>query len=350
MLTSFTVKKYRLFDTLTIESLSRLNLIAGKNNVGKTTLLEALWLYSGSTNPNLSIGVNTFRGIDTFRLTPAGPWENLFRNFDTQFEIVMSATGEHELRITLEDMPEVRIPVDNGQSIDTLGQQERSLPRIKYQTLLPDGEVITQHVRFENGNLVFESRNILLNAIFLSARVRFNPREMALRFTEIEQRLEEGYVLEGLQVIEPRIQDIRMSYTGETPIFQCRVDIPGLEKRRVLLNYMGSGIFRYFEMLLAIVVNRDGLLLIDEIENGVHHSVMTKVWKAIHKLAVEFNVQVFATTHSIECIKAAYEALKETPAGSYGLHRLEEKAGNIEVVSYSEDALAGAIEYEIEVR
>ena len=111
---------------------------------------------------------------------------------------------------------------------------------------------------------------------------------------------------------------------------------------------MGSGIFRFFEILVALVDTRAGILLIDEIENGIHHSVMAKVWQAIDTLAEELGVPVFATTHSRECIKSAYEALKDR--GSFKLHRLQEREGNIESITYSDDALVGAVEYDIEVR
>jgi AAA15 family ATPase/GTPase len=355
MLTSFTVKNYRLFKELTIEPLSRLNLIAGKNNVGKTTLLEALWLYGGSTNPNLSIGVNALRGIRVFPLTPAGIWDNLFRNFNTDIEIFMTAMRGHEkqhkLRILLEDVNMVRIPVTSESQGNGLEQQESPSPRIKFYTTLSNGEVITQDAKIEHGNLVFESpKQIMVNAIFLAARSGINPTELATRLSVIEQRLEENYILNGLQVIEPRIQDVRISSFGESYVLQCKVNIPGLENRRVPLNYMGSGLFRYCEMLLAIVENRDGIVLIDEIENGIHHSVMEKVWEAIYSLADKFNVQVFATTHNIECIRAAYSAFKDKPEGVFALHRLDDIEGNIEAVTYSEEALTGAIEYEIEVR
>jgi AAA15 family ATPase/GTPase len=174
------------------------------------------------------------------------------------------------------------------------------------------------------------------------------PKEIAERFRDIEQRLEEEYILRGLQVVEPRIQDLRASSYGETSIFQCKVNVPGLEYRRVPLNYLGSGVYRYFEILVILVHSRDGIVLIDEIENGIHHSVMAKVWDAIDLLAEELNVQVYATTHSSECIGAAYQALKDR--GSLRLHRLQEHDGTIEAVTYTEEALAGAVDYDIEVR
>ena len=93
------------------------------------------------------------------------------------------------------------------------------------------------------------------------------------------------------------------------------------------------------------------MVLADEIENGLHHSVMEKVWKAIGDTAREFNVQVFATTHSDECIKAAMEAYKAEQADdSFRFYRLERTKGNGRAVSYDQEALSGALDIGLEVR
>jgi AAA15 family ATPase/GTPase len=351
MLTSFTVKNFRLFDDLTVESLSRINLIAGKNNVGKTSLLEAMWIYSGATNATLSIGVSSHRGIAAFPSTAI--WDNLFRSFDTQFEISMSATQELQpgyiLRITLEESAEIRIPVGDEQKSNGGKTKEGYLARLDYRVVHPNGEISIQTARLDTDGIAFENTSrALIDTIFLPARSPVNPNEQADRYRAIEERLDEGYVIRGIQVIEPRIVDIRAAFAGQIPTYQCKVNMSGLENRRIPLNYLGSGVFRFFEILSALVVKPGGILLIDEIENGIHHSVMPKVWQAIDQLAEELDVQVFATTHSLECIQAAYEALKDR--GSLRLHRLQLDAGKIGVMSYSDEALAGAIEYEIEVR
>jgi len=355
MLTSFSVKNYRLFKDFTIGPLDRSNLFTGKNNTGKTTLLEALWLYGGSTNANLSIRVNNFRGIETFQVKTSGIWDNLFHNFDPHAEIVMSAQMDqvqaHELRISIESATEIRIPVSDEQGMSGGEAQRRLLPSITLQTYFPNGEVVTAQGKIENDNIVLERPvPAPLNGIFLAARNRGSSKEIARRFTQIEERLEESVIVQALQVVEPRILDVRQAPAGEGAQFHCKVNIPGFENRRIPLNYLGSGIFRYFEILVAIADNRDGIVLIDEVENGMHYSVLANVWRAIDDLAKEFKVQVFATTHSFECIKSAYEAFKDLPQNPVRLYRLEEKGEQVEAISYSDEALEGAMDFGIEVR
>ena len=64
MYRSFSIKNFRCFDELTVEGMGRINLIAGKNNVGKTALLEALWVHGGAPNPELAVRVEAFRGLE----------------------------------------------------------------------------------------------------------------------------------------------------------------------------------------------------------------------------------------------------------------------------------------------
>jgi AAA15 family ATPase/GTPase len=102
--------------------------------------------------------------------------------------------------------------------------------------------------------------------------------------------------------------------------------------------------------LLAIVNAPGGTVLIDEIENGLHHSVMLKVWQAIAETARRSETQIFATTHSWECIRAAHEAFTKSGTYDFRLHRLDRLDGKIKAITYDEEALAAAIKAELEVR
>ncbi len=114
--------------------------------------------------------------------------------------------------------------------------------------------------------------------------------------------------------------------------------------------YMGEGIGRLLSILLAIANARGGVALIDEIENGLHYSVQKQVWQAIAHAARQNDVQVFATTHSYECINAAYEAFASSEPYDFALHRLDRIDGEIKVVRYDRDMMKYALEMFHEVR
>jgi AAA15 family ATPase/GTPase len=93
-----------------------------------------------------------------------------------------------------------------------------------------------------------------------------------------------------------------------------------------------------------------GVALVDEIENGLHHSILSKVWQVIGDAARRFDTQIFAATHSFECIQAAHQAFEKSESYDFQLHRLERIAGKIQAVTYDQETLAAAVKSDLEVR
>src|SRR5262245_17729846 len=116
MFTSFTLKNFRCFRELQIEPLERVNLIAGKNNTGKTALLEGISLHLGPNNPALSLGLNAWRGIEQTNVDAEELWGWLFfgRHIDETIELLGSYLGmygeqQNRLQIRLEEPEEARL-------------------------------------------------------------------------------------------------------------------------------------------------------------------------------------------------------------------------------------------------
>lgn len=110
---------------------------------------------------------------------------------------------------------------------------------------------------------------------------------------------------------------------------------------------------RLLGILLALLNARDGFLLIDEIEIGLHYTVQVEMWKLILAMAHRLNVQVFATTHSRDCIEAFQHATSASTAAHGQLIRLQRRRSDpaqIEAVMYSATMLEAATREEIEVR
>ena len=107
---------------------------------------------------------------------------------------------------------------------------------------------------------------------------------------------------------------------------------------------------RLLSIVLAIATAPGGRVLIDEIENGLHHSVLVKVWEAIADAAVRADAQIFATTHSYECIQAAHKAFAEKRPADLRLFRLDRVDAEIRVAAYNETTLETSIDMSLEVR
>ncbi|MGQ9778739.1 MAG: AAA family ATPase [Bacillota bacterium] len=132
-------------------------------------------------------------------------------------------------------------------------------------------------------------------AFFLTARTRIPLQEDAERFGRLELVGRQEALLKALQVIEPRLCRLAVVVAGGVPIIHGDI---GLE-RLVPLPIMGEGMTRFASLVLAMANAPNGVVLIDEIENGLHHTILPQVWRAIGETARDFNTQVFATTHSL---------------------------------------------------
>jgi AAA15 family ATPase/GTPase len=120
----------------------------------------------------------------------------------------------------------------------------------------------------------------------------------------------------------------------------------------VPLSVMGDGVTRLTSLVLAVATFRNGIIVVDEIENGLHYSILADIWKAIATAAHTFNTQIFATTHSREMILAAHQAFSERETYNFRLHRLDrsKKTGQIKAVTYDKETLEAAIDSDFEVR
>ena len=166
----------------------------------------------------------------------------------------------------------------------------------------------------------------------------------AIALTDDEQE-----VVDALQIIDPNISAITM--VGNEPNGRTRRAVVRANNvsRPVPLRTYGDGVNRLFAMGLNLVNARGGLLLIDEFENGLHHTVQTDIWRMVFRLARQLDVQVFATTHSRDAVKAFQKAASESPEEGV-LLRLTRKGEEIVPTVANEEELAIATRHDIEVR
>jgi len=172
------------------------------------------------------------------------------------------------------------------------------------------------------------------------------PLEDAQRYSQLETVGRQDEVLESLKIVEPRLKRLAVLVSGGLPMINGDIGIG----RLIPLPLLGEGMVRLLEILLAISTTRDGVILIDEIENGLHYSVLKKVWKAIAQNARKSNTQIITTTHSRESIEAAHLAFSEDGVYDFRLHRLECINGIISTITYDKDLLSASVKAQLEVR
>ncbi len=358
MFRSFTVKNFRCFRELTLAPLERINLIAGKNNTGKTALLEAIHLHSYPRNCELPFTISARRGISSEKKFVEDNCGWLFHDKDgtSGFELrsqnekgggralrmwlVDSATAEAQFPELLEAMRHVpRVPWGGGYGwlIFKVNEEEKETVAIAYPQVAGSFAGIAS---VGSSATPWDGPSIFLPSAGRS------PEEDAKAFSDLESANRQDEILPSLRILEPRLQRLSLVLLAGQPVIHGHIGL----NRSVPVQFMGEGIRRLLSILLAIKTAAGGNVLIDEVENGLHHSVMIQVWQAIAEAAQAPVVQLFATTHSYECIQAAQQAFQDRETSGLRLFRLDRIQDTIRVAVYNQEILTFAIEMTHEVR
>ena len=347
MLEELLIRNYRIFKELKIDQLSRINLIAGSNNTGKTSMLEAMFLLAGAGNVQLLLNRNVVRTEPGSQALGDTVWKHFFSNLNVSKPIQIRGTR------SIIDQFDLEISAGGGQQTTELPKSftdeisVTKLPEIRSLRLQyrgPNGKQVKSSIFSEGTEIKIDQPTTepSFGAVILTSRSA-NSQEDAMRLAKLRQQKRDHLLLEALQVIEPRLQSIEENSSSGAPMIWGDIRLSEL----VPLAVMGEGMIHLARLVLGISAAPNGIVLIDEVENGIHHSVLPKVWRVIDTAAKQLNTQVFATTHSRECIRAAYESLGEN---EFRLHRLEATDEVNRCVTYDSETIAAALDFNLEVR
>lgn len=349
MYTSFRVQNFRLFKDVELTDLARINLIGGKNNVGKTSLLEALFIYSGGYIAELAMRIQSFRDVPVEQTFWSTLFYELNENLVVKFSAVEDDESERSLSLKLltersqiREVTELIKQDENGAG--TTIDPSRVL-ELKWQDA--DGSGENRLFQTPQGIQGQVPQPPAIRAAFLSNRKRFAKEEVELLGRLVKSK-KEDMVLTALRVIEPRLERITSVFVNDTSQIMVDIGLPEL----IPIGLLGDGIGRLLSILLRVTDETTTAVFIDEIENGLHYSVLPQVWKALCNIANESNVQVFATTHSREMIEAAQKSLTEYGEDAFRYYRLDRDLVTEEIVAtrYTDASLDAAIETKYEVR
>lgn len=347
MLTQLKIQNYRGFQDFTMDSLKAVNLIAGKNNTGKTSLLEAVFLLSGGGDPQLAINSNLLRGVEELKKLPVVLetfWRRFFFGLNMEEPVVIEGNHASHGRLTLEIGPErqstIQIPLDVAErSMATNQMNDHPLLVFRFN----DTE---SRIKINGGKVEINHTPITLPftaAILLSSDK--NNLDESRRLGELRQRKQGDVVLKALQIIEPKLKSIEENSSSGAPMIWGDIGLSEL----VPLAAMGEGMNRIARIVIIIASTpKDSVVLIDEIENGLHHSILPDVWRYIDQLAQKFDTQIIATTHSRECVRATQRASLNPERFRY--HRLEVGEEGNYPVTYDPEVLESAFEHNFEIR
>ena len=324
------IERFRGIRYASIDGFKQINLFFGKNNCGKSSLLESLFLASGLSNPLLPIHVNIMRGFGKVRLNDL---KLDFYNLDSSLpiHIMMKNEEKRDLKISLIEQNQNNISL-NASDANILSNVEEGKYGLKFDFMIDDKPFESQ-INFNSS----DSQNITRNV----PKYDFNASIQGLN--KILQNKDEHFIVDGLRIIEPRVKDF--IFTDNDVL----VDI-GL-KKRIPVNMMGDGARKMVSLLTAIYDCKDSALLIDEISNGFHYSVMCDLWKVLINAAIRNNTQLFVTTHDVDSIKGLRDAALENYRDIVATFKLlKTSSDELKAYHYSLESLDYSINQEIEVR
>ena len=361
-LDSLEIKNFRCFEHLVIEKLGRVNLIVGKNSVGKSCLLEALQIFASKADSKVlkSILVDRNEFVEEEQDAESeflGSMKNLFYKDENVIGKSRIHIGSSSKSIKFGIVYlSVETNQMNGDSHRVLkeGEEVEFIGKISVAIKIEDGEktviknlyipeVLERHLAMLRGK-----NTDAVNYKFIPTTGLSN-NYMADLWDSIALTPLEAETTQAMQKIDKEIE--KYSFHGDKPNRTPRVKRKS-EDNPVHLRRLGEGISRALGIALALTNAQGGLLLIDEFESGLHHGVQLELWRITFKLAKKLNIQVFATTHSWDCVEAFQEAAAEDQNEGAMLIRLQQKRSGegIEAVLYDEELLAKATRQQVEVR
>ena len=348
------IKNFRGIDHLKIDDFSRVNVFLGQNGSGKTSILETLLMLAGMSNPELPQAINAIRSRDSF-----GKFLDvryLFHNLVllTPPEISSEQTDETKRHLTLrmpfafDEQAQVTTPIGQIQRSDAMVQINQVEMDFEYTA----GLVSNRHkstLSFNQQGLpkarkIAEGYQEKLFASLIPASLSIANATSDL--AELVKRKMKSLVVDRLLHFDDRITSVEVLSDG---VFVGVEGIPEL----LPVSMHGDGMFRYLTIVAASANPLNNILLIDEIDNGLHYSAYKKLWEAIFALATSTNKQVFVTTHSKETLYKLNEMLEDNPdyQKELRLYTIENtlKKG-IQAYKYTYEGLSGACENDIEIR
>lgn len=380
MLNSLVIKNFRMLEDFTVSKLGRVNLIVGKNNSGKSTVLEALRIYAGNANRRLLEEIAVSHD-EKFRLSENQnerdiplPFEDLFtgRQFskddDTQIIIGESVISDQLLSIQPVFVVEREEIITDEKGISSQRRYREIIPKADIENF---GFAVTQalsvskakrlfFVRFDRSSYQSET-STAFPCSFIPTRF-ISMDELAGEWDKIVFTDNEIIITKALKIILPEFENLVFVESERYERYRSSNSFQRIAKvklsdtsRPVPLNSLGDGMLRVLQLVLKLFSAQGGFLLIDEFENGLHYSVQEKVWALLFEMAEKLDIQVFATTHSWDCIESFAAVAKNNETTEGVLFRMGRSArksnyGQIMATVFDKDELYNITQSDVEIR
>lgn len=356
MLKSISIRNFRIFKNVNVDECRRINILVGENGSGKTALLEALFLAAGAS-PELVLRTRAWRGVESDRVSGTmedihkALWADLFHKFQTRQQAVikLQGTSEENRHVTIKLTPpgHRRVEPPSRRRPGASPKVVTEPSGIEFKWTVQGRIVATVSPKVEDGQMRFPPvPESIVRAIFFPTNRIAPSAEIANRFSLLSRTFRDDEFIEYFHKLYADIYDLSVDVATGVPMLYAAVD--GLPEK-IPLSLASGGMNKLASILLAMSHQPKGLILIDEIENGFYYKRLPIIWKAIVEFARQYECQIFASTHSIECLESVSALAAENP-DEFCVMRTVQKAGEGKIRSFGGDKFADAVAENIEIR
>ncbi len=377
MIRSIEINGYRGFKSFRMTDLGRINLLVGRNNSGKTSILEGLQLLAAGSNPAALWRMLSRRGEQVLSDNTGGRQgqadfdiSHLFYGHELYADAVLSISTAndipgHSVRYIIEQ-PKAEEQTQlfaQFQQFASLGPQFAlrvsgepafnwpPIPVSKDGTFRP--EVLAQLSNIARQTTQDATQYVLTESLSIG--------ELFQLWNSIVLTPDEDRVVSALKILDKNIERIAVIGIGNVflggPFFSpfpsprggFAVKVSGSE-RRIPIGTFGDGTWRMLSLAVAVSRAKNNILLVDEIDTGLHYTVMADMWRLINEASKLFNVQVFATTHSYDCVHSLSDICNSfgNEDNAITIQRIEPTRHK--AIAFTEEQIRMAAERDVEVR
>ena len=353
MISKLVLKNFRCFHDISLDGIRPVTLFAGANSVGKSTLLEGLFLFYDRYTSSVFLKLNNFRGIPRIDFSPVMVWEQLFFNRDTSKNITITVQNERGLQTAV-------ISKDSSFSFSSIS--DNSMPRNGQAVIRHDYYPLKleyndsannddAHFYISESGIVFQSKKRVTTEVpcvhYYSSRVSITTAEAADMLGKVVIAGNKPRCIEILRMLDEQIEDLFVVLHGAIPV----IYVERGSARKEPVSSLGDGINKLLHIALLMLANPKSVVLVDELENGFHYSFFPKLWEIIGRITTETGCQVLATTHSYECINGAVALAEDTTTPElFRFIRIDSNDGKRTPHVFDNDSFEYAVKSEWEVR
>ncbi len=323
MIDSISIENFRCFNHLKIKGFKSINLIGGQNNSGKTALLEALLLAISPSGNNID-NLRQFRNENgnQIRKNSGKVWNYFFYNQDKLQTIKIVATHVENKSTNVELLCTSDVDTVLQSLSKTLGNgnermyelmlrnfSDNSLLNVKgNSSVKPFNYFIIPNK--EKGGFDYLG-NIITNyndsQSFLPTSRRPTDDYLAELYSKTRENKKIKVLNDILTVLDNRIEGSEIDAPGGEPVIKLLLN----DGESFPLAMFGDAVRKITELVLVLLNMSSKVLLIDEIENGIHFTKHRELWTKLFQIVGD-DIQIFATSHSLEMIKAFNDVAYQT--------------------------------------